>query len=583
MKFSHTLLLLIFSFTCTAQVDVHFPNAGDAATQEWVKVYLDQWLQRLPAKPDTTTTTPVCQGGPVLNAVLDKSTTGLTFNWTGVNVPSLVWNVKQNGTVIRTGSASSAAQTVSVTYTAIPYGTYELQIVGLTCPTVSAGVSFTVFNTTPTPETSGRHVYMNFTGYGFDVTQATGLAPEWRERAEAFLNLSYQGQSFKGIDGIRVNVKWYEYEPSEGNFRDDKILAAVNWCIARNIKLSICLVPWRREGDNVIPDGHKATLANDNVWYEIPTSTNRVYMPSMSSDVGRTKFKNCARHLSQVLKAYPKSVDYISTTTGQTEEYYVTYNESPVIIAGYASADKDAWAIYSGNQTPPYPAGTGTNAVEQMLLTPKGRLWYEFQTEALRGFHAAFVQGVREGGGARACAMYAATGAPLDAWRFTNKLNTVFSAATSDQPDIIYSSAGDANYQSDKLMATDLNIGTFTGSDAAIEFDPDDISLSQIPNPSYGTDLNGNILYDYSASFFRRGGKIVHFAMSFHPSKIGQLAEALWKIKTQFLDSSSGMTGIEQGAPFNYSVTNYTGLQPYRYQWQAAGGSLNKQVKFNLQ
>jgi len=583
MKFTHTLILLIISLTCTAQVDIHFPNTGDAATQEWVKVYLDQWLQKLPAKPDTTTTTPVCQGGPVLNAVLAKSTTGLTFNWTGVNVPSLVWNVKQNGNVIRTGSASSASQTVSVTYTAIPYGTYELQLVGLTCQTVSASVSFSLYNTTPSPVTSGRHVYMNFTGYGFDVNEPSGLSPEWRERAEAFLNMNYQGNAFKGIDGIRINVKWFEYEPSEGSFRDDKIIAAINWCIARGIKLSIDLVPWRKDGDNFIPLDNQTTIVNGNIWYERPGSNEFIYMPSMNSAIGRTKFKNCARHLSQVMKSYPQNVDYISCTTGQTEEFYLAKNENPIIISGYSKVDLDAWAVYSNNQPVPYPAGEGEEAVNYLIQTPIGKLWYQFQSEALRGFHAAFVQGVREGAGARACGMYAGAGAPADSYNFMHKLNTVFSAGTPDQPDIIYTSEGTVGYNVSKLMATDLNTGTFPGSKYAIEFDPDDINTQQINNPPYFTDVSSNILYEYGSSFFRRGGEIIHFAMSFHPEKIGQLSEALWKIKTEFLDSSSGMTDIEQGTPFNFPITNYTGLQTYRYYWQAGGGSVNKQVKFNLQ
>lgn len=529
-----------------------------------------------------------CKQGPTIIAIRDVTATSSSVEWHGEEVTNIEYQIligAGTGKPVYTDSIKPTGGILPIKYNTLGAGVYTLRLNGKNCSGTHS-MQFTVASTNnPTRGNAGsvnRHIYMNFTGYGFDVNDPTGLASEWRERAEVFLNMNYKGVAFKGIDGVRANVKWFEYEPTEGNFRDDKIIDAIKWCKQRGIRLSIDLVPWRKNGDNFIPDTDKTTLANGNIWYERPGSDEYVYMPSMNSEIGRQRFKKAVKHLSRIMKDYPDNVDYISCTTGQTEEFYLAKNENPIIISGYSKADLDAWRVYSNNQPAPRPGGEGEEQVNYMLNQPIGKLWYQFQSEALRGFHAAFVQGVKEGGGARSCGMYAGAGAPADSYNFTHKLNTIFSAGTADQPDIIYSSEGTANYNASKLMATDLNIGTFHGSKYAIEFDPEDISAQQIGNPPYLVDLSSDIFYEYGSSFFRRGGETILMAMSFHPAKIPQLTEACYKFKVNFLDSSIGMTNIEQGEPFTFPVVDYTGLQTYRYYWQRNGGGINKQVKFTL-
>lgn len=685
MKLRHTLFLLLFSLTCAAQVDVHFPNAGDAVSQEWVKVYLQEWFSRLKPRTDTTTIptdptgpgnpcttgpvltsvfnavsteltfnfsgvaptinwyilsgntvvrngsinptsniwqtvrfnalaagtykfktdganctttaaieftivndTPSCVGGPTIGSIISKSQTGLTFSWSGLNVPEVVWNIRQNNNNVRSGTfIPTASQTVNISFAQIPTGTYELQLIGISCPTIQPSVSFTLAQT-PTPTPSTRHVYMNFTGYGFTNDDPTGMTVEHRERAEAFMNLNYNGNQFKGIDGIRVNMKWYEYEPTEGTFRDDKVIACINWCAARGIKLSFALIPWRREGDGMFDEHNKARLANGVKWSiegDLP-STYRTYMPSMNSTIGYAKFKAAAKHLASVMSGYPNTVDYVSTATSDGEEYQMVREAGTFVVSGYAGIDEERWASYSGGLPVQRPAAYTEDAYNTLMGSSSGRKWYEYQTDALKNFHAAFVQGIREGavnGIPRAAGMYAGIGAPTAVWDNTYKLNTIYSAGLPDQPSGIYSSEGDANALGNKLMATDMNLATFPGADPFIEFDPDDLNTAQIRNPPWDADLSSALLYNYSASFFRRGGKVVHFAMAFNPAKIPQLAEGLWKIKSEFLDSSSGMTGIEQGEMIVFPIMRYNGLQEYRFEWSNRGGGLNKQVKIKLE
>lgn len=533
-------------------------------------------------------TTPVCSSGPLVQSITSSTRTVVSFTWSGLNVPEVVWNIRQNNNNIRSGSfipGSSQSQTIS--FTQLPYGTYELQLIGITCPTIQPGKSFTLTDPGSNPPVSyGRQIVMNLTGFGFDPTQPNSLHPDWTPRIEKFVNMSWQGVNFKGIDGIRVNMKWFDYEPTSGNFRDDKVLQILNYCVARGIKLSFALIPWRREGDGMFPDSHKARVSDGKIWYEegdLP-STYKTYQPSVHSPDAQVKFKNAAKHLAQVLKqANPNYVDYISTAMSQTEEYQLIRQESPLLMSGYADVDKQLWNTYSGGMQVPYANSSDLNVINQMMDSPTGKKWYEFHTEGLRIFHAAFVQGVREGG-MRACGMYAGIGAPSGVFDFTYKFNTIYSAGTSDQPDLIYSSEGDAGSQMSKLMATDLNMGTFPGAEPCIEFDPEDVAANQIRNPPYGIDLNGQILYDYSVAFFRRGGKIVHFAMSFHPDKIYQLSEAVYKLRAEFINSSSGMTPApEQGEQINFPIFRYSGLQEYRGEWGVRGGGMTKQVKIKLQ
>lgn len=539
--------------------------------------------------PQGSSPTP-CGSAPSITTISASSRTSLTFVWSGLNVPEIVWNIRQNGANIRSGSfVPSGSQTTTVSYAQIAAGTYELQLIGLTCSTQNPSMAFTLQdNTTPTPTAGARHIYMNMTGYGFTADDPTGLSPEHRERAEVFLNLNWQGVNFKGIDGIRANMKWYEYEPTEGTFRDDKLIAAINWCAARGIKFSVALIPWRREGDNMIPDNEKAVLLNGRRWHEegdLP-STYKTYMPSMQSLTGYTKFKAAAKHLAQTMANYPNTVDYVSTATSDGEEYQMIRESGTFNVSGYSDIDISRWGPYSGGMPVPRPSAYTMDAWNEQNSTPAGRKWYEYQTDGLRAFHAAFVQGIREGaknGLPRAAGMYAAPGAPTAVWDMTYKLNTIYSAGLPDQPTIIYTSEGDANVLHNKLMATDLNIGTFPGVEPAIEFDPDDANALQIRYPPWDADLSSAIVYDYSKAFFRRGGKIVHFAMAFNPLKIPQLAEGLYKLKTEFLDSNTGMTPIEEGNQITFPITRYSGLQEYRDAWGGQGGSMNKRVKIKLE
>lgn len=556
-----------------------------------------------------------CKRGPVPTDVFNVTQSGATVLFDGEGVFGWDFSILQSGIVKVTGNSGKdklQKNTVPISYSLAP-GEYVLALKGNTClskvytrtfsvpkPTGDNGNGGDGGNSGPPPvKKGGRTITMNLTGYGFDVDAPTGINKDWLPRIEAFLNLTHNGKKFRGIDAIRVNMKWYSYEPKKGVFRDDKVLDLINYCKARGIKLNIALIPWRVIGDGMLersewleqlPDPNKSAN-QDLVWHaegDLP-SIEKTYMPSLHSKDGQQKFKNAVRHLAEFMAKYPDYVDYISTATSPGEEYETNIQRATnnqILLTGYGQADLNAWREYSGGMAIPYPQKNDEEHISYLFTNSEaGKKWYEFRTKGLKDFHAAFVQGVREGGKGkvRSLGMYAGVGAPSGTWTGLYKLNEIFSAGTSDQPDMIYSSEGDAGSQNSKLMATDLNAATFPGARYAIEFDPNDVSVDQDWQTSPEEDVNGDILYFWAAPFFRRGGDDLHFAMSFYAPKINaQLGSALYRLRSEFIDSDSGMTGIAQGEGFTFPITRYSGLQEFREIYSGRGGGINKVVKITL-
>lgn len=558
-----------------------------------------------------------CKRGPEPRVVYDITPSTATLGWDGEDVHGFDYSIYQGSVLKMSDKVAPKGNQESIRFNpSLSPGTYTIRLKGNTCNSRVYETTFTVpkptgdggngedgGNNGPPPASKGnRSIGMNLTGYGFNVSQANGLDAGWVQRIEAFLNLTHNGKKFKGIDFIRVNVKWYDYEPSENRFRDDKILDLINYCKSRGLKLCIAIIPWRIIGDGMLdrsewlehlPDPYwqpsEPGQTQDLVWHaegNLP-SIEKTYMPSLNSAIGREKFKNAVRHLAEFMARYPDYVDYISTATSPGEEYETVIHRAnnQILLTGYGQVDLNAWGAYSGGMPVPYPQKNDEEYIAYLFNNSEaGKKWYEFRTKGLKDFHAAFVRGVREGSGGkvRSLGMYAGAGAPSGTWTGLYKLNDIFSAGTSDQPDIIYSSEGDAGSQNSKLMATDLNAGTFPGASLAIEFDPEDLGVKQERNPPLGTDLNPDILYTWAKAFFLHGGEDIHFAMAFDANRINQLAPALWKLRAEFVDTDAGMSGIQQGDHFVFPVTRYNGLQEFREMYSARGGGINQQVKITL-
>jgi hypothetical protein len=598
-KLQGLIILLLVHTMCLGQVNLRINNGGKAATQEYVKLLLESLMNRIdttggttptnPTDPTTPTNpTPVCSG-PTITGITAKSQTSLTFTWSGLNVPDIVWNISNGTGIVRQGSASSSSPTITVNYNQIGYGEYFLYIKGIGCPTTPNPVAFTL-TAPPVVASSGLRIYMNTTGYGFDPTDQYGINEEWRKRITAFNTLSYNGTTFSGINGVRLLVRWMDYEPTENNYNDAKLLAAMNYCKSRGLKFSVCFWGVRKIGDGFVPDGERVTGSNGELWI----LENDKYEFALYSQTGKEKLKKCVKHMAQVLAQYPNDTDYISLGFGETEEYYnpiiksfnpSTHEIKNVALTGYSQAERTAWASYiaskglAGSAPPVSQDPTDAFTTGDMWNTTVGKHWYEFITDGLTSVHAYFRDGVHEGGG-KVCGFYADAGGAQSAWYMTYRLNKIFEGV-----DVIYSSEGGNQYSvNDKIYSADFNAGTFPNAEAAIEFDPEDLSTDG--STYYGNPTSSQRLLDYGSSFFKRGGKIIHFAMAFSYGDAGNnittLAPALWTLQNDYVKAGNTVPQLPANPTVTYTLDTFKG-DPYRNKWGQNGGNINTIVKIKLQ
>lgn len=618
MKHFITSLLLAMFFVARAQT---VPVSGSLNVdlsnyyrkgEVYNKSQIDSLLKIKPTDPGTSNPPPNnlsdCKRGPIPSRTYEVTTTHAMVLWDGEDVYGWDYSIYRGTERVAFGSVKPVSNKEQITYAGLTPGTYTLSLSGNTCKSDVYSTALVVPEPTggivappPVINKGKREFTMNLTGYGWDASHASGINENWRKQIDAFLNMNYKGKKFSGIDGIRINVKWYEYEPVEGTFRDDIVDRAAAWCRERGLKLSFALIPWRRENLEavpVVPDGEKAALNDRNRWIDLdeankkgngyrwyeeqdrlPISPDRTYTVSLNGPVARTKFWNAARRLAAALAKHDNA-GYISTANAHTEEYQLMRQENPILMTGYAQADFDVWKQYSGGMPVPYPPiwsddnNDRESAIRAMMNTDAGRKWYMFHSIGLRDFHAGFVQAVRQGGQGKvlACGMYAGIEAGSGIYNLTNYLNVLFSAGLPGQPDLIYSSEGDAHSQWRKIAATDLNLGTFPGAATAIEFDPPDVAVSQEWAPGWNEPLSSKILYENCRAFFIRGGNMVHFSMAFNPDRLNDMAEGLYKLRSEFIDSNSGMTGITQLPPITAPVTTSEWTN-FTTQWRDKCGS----------
>jgi hypothetical protein len=427
---------------------------------------------------------------------------------------------------------------------------------------------------------SGRLIVMNTTGWGFDWQDETGVAESFRRQLAAFNSQVHQGEAFQAVDALRLLVRWYDYEPREGQYRDEALLAAVRWCRAHNLKFALCFWPLRQQNDGLLPPSDWTTGMLGTVF----SLEGRQYQPALYSATGREKLQRTLRHLASVLAPHAADVVYLSMAYGDTEEYF-----SPGIVrqnpwgwtelTGYSAANRTAWSDYCrthglGEVPPPVPDPGRMPWISGQVWTgsPVGRHWYLFMSQGLLEFWANFREAVREGAGGtlNVAGYYADLAGEQSAWYMSYDLLGIFEGC-----DVIYTTEGGSQPELiRKLMATDFNRGTFPRAQAAIEFDPNDLSFDN--GQTADMPLNPASLRDYGGSFFRRGGSLIHLAMSFSDHQIRDLAPALHYLRSEFIEKAPSPLP-QPAALLTGRIRQFRGDQYFEL-WKRAGGSLAKPV-----
>lgn len=603
------LLVLISTFANGQKIDF-----DTLAGKSWVKSYFQSEIKKLgnttpvdpikpvdPVDPVVPSLDP-CKEGPIIKSIFDVTTTGLRFQFHGVDVRGIEYEVKNsNGVRVSFGVLTPTSNILPVSYPGQVPGEYTLYIQGSTCKSNISSVSFTVKSAAvvvppvivPPVNNGERLIYMNTTGFGFDPNAVTGIDKDWVPRIEAFTNLVYNGVKFSGIDGVRLAVKWSDYEPKEGQFRSDDLKRAIKYLTDRNLRVSICFLPFRSMKDGMIPDSDILIGSNG----DIAVVDADKYTISPNSTIGKNKLANAVRNLTKTILETGAKVDYFSLGYGQSEEFYLPAYKDPKTHqvkynTGFNTVDKQAWNAwldargYARIGIPvPWDFSNAFWAGE-VWNGSDGRKWYNFMTDSLADLYHTFRDAVHSQNG-KVCGYFAGAGDAQGAWFMVYHLERIF-----DGCDYIYSSDGGQRInRADKLLAADFMAGTFPNSKAVMEFDPEDVGIDgQYLNNPYGMPLDWNAFYSYSKSLFAREVKMVTFAMAFSGetgysngvpfiNNIATSAEVLWKLRKECIEQD--VEQLPVSSVIDQKVDNYMGDQPYRRAWYDAGGGLNKRILIN--
>ena len=451
---------------------------------------------------------------------------------------------------------------------------------------------YSIQNTLTEAVENNRAFYMNTTGGGFNNFEVSGIGPEWLPRIEAFRNMTYNGINFQGIDGVRLCIKWGEWEKTDGVFQEATLRAAINYCRDRNLKFSACF--WAVHNTSLnIPMSDIATGSNGAYF-----SVEGFYAIAPYSAVGKARLKAAVKRIAQIMSEYDNT-EHISLGYGETEEFYLPLikdEETHSInqaLTGYSVVDRAAWTTYASNhniagaQPPVTPDPTNAFTTGDTWQTTTGHQWYNFITDGLALIYAAFNEGVHEGG-MKSVGYYADAGGAQSAWYMMYLLPKILVNC-----EYYYSSDGGRNNDTqNKLLATDLNIGTFPGKKYIIEFDADDLNTTGIITGPLGQQLNPQILKDYGDGFFSRGGNEIAFAQAFSagaqtdnnyaPNNIAQLAEPIYYLRTKYINTNNFAT-LPIVTTINFTQTEYKGDAGYRNLWyNAVGNGLSGQAKIVL-
>jgi len=566
---------------------------------------------------DPVVVLPDCGRGPTIGEIRNVTKTFVQFQFDGDKVPNIKWSIRSElGEELRTGiTPDLTSNWVGITFDALPVGKYYLVIEGAACKSVQiSSKAFTISDNTgvvippvtePIPNISDRNIIMNTTGYGFDINDATGINKDWRDRIEAFRNLNYNGENFSGINAVCLTVRWYDYEPKEGQFRDDKLTDAIEWCKARNLKMYVFFWPYRELGDNYLPKSDMAHAGGirdryNNVVDSLFIIENNKYTLAPNSTSGLIKLENATKHLAQVLVKYQGFNVPIRSGYGETEEVFMPTMKrfdlqsdgsiwaTTIGLTSYAPVDRAAWRSFLALRgLPDAPAPISPNANNAWDTgnfwnsSPIGKAWYDFMSQGLTNVQEAFRKGIQAGGGF-SLGVYPDAGAAQSAWIGTYPLNKIFAGN-----DGVYSSDGGTIYDLDrKIFAIDVNKGTFPNSKVAFEFDPEDISAEG--NANYGTPINSGLFLKYAKSGFERGADFLFLSMAFCSGENGRhnniedIKPGLYTLQKDYIQKQE-IKSTTQGDPVSWTITSYSGTQGYWDTWKNAGGGLEKQIKVKIQ
>ena len=524
MKVFQILLafLLLTAPLARGQTTVTFPS-GKIATEEYVRNYVDSVL----GKPTPPIFSP-CDEGPTLRTITNITENSLVASFHGKNVFGIDWQIVGDKGVVEMGSIRPTSSSLAIRYKALPPGTYTLKLFGNTCQGKSEKEFRIKDKSTghvpPIPPANGRldgtgnhELFMNLTGYGFAPEHEHGINPEWVERIEAF-RYSWGW----GITGIRLCVRWFEWEPQPGAYSQAGLQKVIEYCQARGLKLSVHFWPYQRV--SFIPDGH-AMQGHRGSYYEFEQGTR---MGSLASPVVNRKIYDAVSVLARQLASYEGGY-YVSLGTADAEEY-----TNPVIrigqpggeITGFEPVFQQGFREFRQAKNRPYQLPEireWENGAALAMGHEIGRDFARFVSLSLTRYYENFARAVKEGGGGKllACYAYPDAGNPQNQWY----LHANF-AAQAASADAMFGTDGINQDDNDrKLLCNAINLGM--GKISIVEYDPVDLG----EKGGYCTQLNNGQLEREFRRAYEAGGQAISLSMAYCPDQIRSFDQPLRNLR----------------------------------------------------
>ena len=452
------------------------------------------------------------------------------------------------------------------------------------------GSSFTP-NATPgqtpgqTPGTSNsvekdeRLFLSNTTGYGFDPSAADNnyISKDFNETIR-------QAQQ-AGLDGIRLNVAWGNFEQSTNVFEKDKLNKALAYLesvgFRKNAVVYEARLSWRSSLCNndfrcnsAVPDDDKVYTypgKEENEYsFQIQCGGASCVQPSFAS-------KKMVEHQKNVLRAVAeatvgRSVAYIALGGGITEEYFmpITTVDNTRYPGDYGPAFKKLYRKTFGSDMPKV-------SFENMFSTEASKNSHKLMSFVLTNNFKELKAGSKEGN------------PNVQFWVYPADFMTEQGHALQIQGDLVDLMAiSDGVYHTDggnvsqqqvdfyrKFSAQDAIAATYNEQKrTGLEFDFEDLCKTEILQDNSCRGGFSNSLFEETAdNFFYRGGNIIHFAMRGTTDHIDQINDSIQKIKRKWIvnkEKSINRTSLNN---INISYQNLVFWKAsFHDSWKSNGG-----------
>ena len=521
--------LLLIAMFCRGQISIQLPK--NLVTEQRMKSYVDSILSKktdngTPTKPVTPTEpeTPAnglkpCKEGLTLLSVFETTSTSTKAQFHAVDVYGIDFEVINSaGNLVSGGQISPTSNVIAIPYTKQPAGTYTLKLKGNTCSAESSK-QFTISGETGSIEIPGikpdfknlRHeIILDLTGRGFSNSTETGMEAEFAGYIEKF-KFSWGW----GISGVRVLVRWYDWEPTEGAYQVEALKRVIEWHRKRGLSLSVAFWPLRKGNDPLLTS---VPIFNDGspfyvVDINIGTKENPDYRygessPAYTDQIANARIFKSVKKLSEILYTY-ENAGYLALAGGATEEMNWPYRDGR--LTDFGKENLSSFRNWCKVRGIPYnlPTVSSGNGVAWYNKDETGKEFLRHNTYVARKYFDNFVNAVHSGNASgRACYFMPAVASPAHAWSQDGFVQ--YTAANADE---IYQSDGDKTYELyRKVRGVNILLPTLK-IPVDCEFDRDDLG--------YGNKgFDGNLLGTFGDKAFSRGGRVVHLAMHFDDHEI---------------------------------------------------------------